>query len=1602
MKRRLLSALLAMAMLLTMAPTVAFAAEGDSGTSNVQISKTASQLDNDDTTNVTLQIGASSKNTGADVVFVLDKSTSNEVKNEALAMLDELMKTSTAKGLEVKVGVVTFNRIANNEGYNMELTSLNEKSYKEIKNIFSKELQSGTNVESGIRAGMAMLDGDTEVLPENKHLVLVTDGITYLWGTEPVKTVYNELNNTAACSVDYNVTDYQKIVKTALISDTQAAGNPAKWMQDHDQNIEALIQQYSVPYTAISVDLNSGTPYISKNNTTYNKYTSIEVASYLAAKAWKEAADKGYELYAFSSENLNYPWASVFFSKLNTIGGRSTLYTDNETGVDGMFDGVENTVLYEIMEGTINDVIGDDFDLTDKEEGITDDTFTLTVGGVEQDATVSDNTVNFGTVGENDEYPYALTYYPNGKDGDTREQFDLAINVPVETAKSLQLAYSLTLVNKSTEAGEYTVPTNEKATLTYASTDGSKGVGTFPVPNVSYTVEAEQPDPEPPVVNWEISKSKTATNLDENYESEVTLSLPSAEETLESDIVFVVDKSSSSRAESTEQGVQMLEDLNSSLSTTNATINVGIIVFDGSAHVMRELSAYDADDIKQKMSAAIPTEESTSGTNMESGLLAAKNMLEADTDVPDNRKHVIVVSDGLTRLFTAEDGVTTQIIFNEQYADGTTYFGDYTTWCLSNGLNDGEYKVPDGKTWLEYYTSTIKPQVEADGDTYVMDFDGDSVKNTLPEKYIKYNDIQNHAQAVDRAFYDAYNAYLNLSSKYQCYAVYTGNSELGLGFMSTLNNNATVDFDSIYDGIYYLLDAGSKVVDVIGEGADKDGIEYDFDFVDHIDNLTLTVGGTTLTSKKLETSLDNATSTYVFGEENGSKDGTTYPFILNYYANGEDGASDECFVWKINVPVSNFAPVQLTYTVKLTDPQSEEGTYGQYDKDGSKNYSGLYTNNSATLYPVDSNGDKGIPEEFAKPTVSYTVGAITVTPADITIYMGGDDGYDAVVGGEDAATGTVTSANSLPRPMFLINAPEDVDPEDLTFTSAEIFSGAGESAIYKAWKLKSAGKTADGETLYYMNAKYAAQGQDEVRVQFTEKDVEDAKPIVSDAFDPAQKNEMFVDYDIELYTNTVTVGNITVTDSEGNSYKLGTLGTGTLRVRAVDDTEDNNNPVTPVAESITAPVKAGEGAVTAPVETTYTLNDTTVEVNAEGVGLLFDGIIDDEAHDRTGALEDKVAEEMGPAASNVTRHHQAQYLDLVDANNGNAWVKASDNVTVYWGYPTGTDKNTKFTLYHFEGLHRDDSSGGSSGFNIGDINAETTKLSEVKINKDDNGISFEVGSGGFSPFVLVWETTNSGGGGGGGGHHDKPEDLNTEDHFAYIIGYPGGTVQPQGDITRAEVATIFFRMLTDEARAENWSQTNNYTDVAPADWYNNAISTLTNMGIISGEPDGSFRPNDPITRAEFTKIAVGFFEEAGNYVEGTFVDVPANAWYADFIDAAVDLGLIEGYPDGTIRPEATITRAEACTIVNRTLGRVPDKDHLLPEEDMVLWPDNSDVNAWYYAQMQEATNSHDYEWTGEGDEQVENWTEKLEDRDWDALETEWSEAGDAPGGEVMD
>ncbi len=238
--------------------------------------------------------------------------------------------------------------------------------------------------------------------------------------------------------------------------------------------------------------------------------------------------------------------------------------------------------------------------------------------------------------------------------------------------------------------------------------------------------------------------------------------------------------------------------------------------------------------------------------------------------------------------------------------------------------------------------------------------------------------------------------------------------------------------------------------------------------------------------------------------------------------------------------------------------------------------------------------------------------------------------------------------------------------------------------------------------------------------------------------------------------------------------------------------------------------------------------------------------------------------------------------------------------------------------------------------------------------------------------------------------------LNKEDHFAYIIGTADGYVLPEANITRAEVATIFFRLLTDESRAQIWSRVNSFPDVSPEDWYNNAVSTMANGGILKGYEDGTFRPMASITRAEFATIAIRFFRDDAA-AEEQFSDVEGH-WGEAYINMAAEKGLIKGYPDSSFRPDEPITRAEAITIINRLLERHPHKDKL--SDGMIVWPDNADDSAWYYAEVQEATNSHAYEM----EDGVERWTELLPVRDWAAFEKEWSTAFSAgnPGDVVSE
>ena len=241
-------------------------------------------------------------------------------------------------------------------------------------------------------------------------------------------------------------------------------------------------------------------------------------------------------------------------------------------------------------------------------------------------------------------------------------------------------------------------------------------------------------------------------------------------------------------------------------------------------------------------------------------------------------------------------------------------------------------------------------------------------------------------------------------------------------------------------------------------------------------------------------------------------------------------------------------------------------------------------------------------------------------------------------------------------------------------------------------------------------------------------------------------------------------------------------------------------------------------------------------------------------------------------------------------------------------------------------------------------------------------------------------------GGSGGGHHNSggtqenpdetpPTTLNDTDHYAYIVGYEDGTIRPNGHITRAEAATVFFRLLTDKARDANLTDRSPYPDVSAGDWYNKAVATLSRMGILSGYEDGSFRPNATVTRAEFAAMAARFDTEA-KPVDTPVTDL-TGCWAADEIAKAYGKGWVNGYGDNTFRPNGPITRAEAVTLINRVLRRLPETDKdLLPDER--TWPDNPET-FWGYLALQEASNSHLYDRKSDG---YETQTKILPPRDW--------------------
>lgn len=834
---------------------------------------------------------------------------------------------------------------------------------------------------------------------------------------------------------------------------------------------------------------------------------------------------------------------------------------------------------------------------------------------------------------------------------------------------------------------------------------------------------------------WQISKSKTATNLDENYQSEVTLSLPAAQEQLESDVVFVLDKSTSAELE--QQVITMLNGLKDQIKNTGAKVNVGVVIFNKEANRILELTELN-DNTMYSIETAIKTQIS-SGTNTHAGLLAGKAMLHEDTDVDANRKYLIFVSDGITYIYNQEPTVTAWSFWADEWRN----FASPDNWKSKYGTNDAP------ADW-DARMSDIGQKVEAQGTTYEYPYGGTVVQSTPQDDWqTKY------AMSIDKALYLTNQVYNEIKAKgYHCYAMKaSANADhpWASGFMDYLADGQSVSFTEIQNDIYYLVGAKSTVDDYMGYVDGQDGYNFDLVINDDRSNLYMTIDtldadGKSIKTEKLE-AISKGSNQYGF-DRNG--DGV-YEYEL-VYTPADNGK--EHFTWKTNVPLTNFERVQLHYTVKLMNPQTTPGTHGEYDADGSKDYDGLYTNNSAIIYPVDSNEQAGTPEAFAKPTVSYKV--------------------DAVL---------------------------------------------------------------DGDT--YLN--------------ITKKFMGSSWP----------SNEKFQ-----------------------------------FEIKAADNSAAN----TPLPEN------------------------TRITIAAPSNG-----------SENSGAF------------GNITYTEPGTYI---------------------------------YTITEVEGNHD----------NI--IYDDHVLTITVTVDKDMNIAVDTDGSRTFTNIRWNDETTP-------GTTDEETPDLNTQDHYSYIVGYPEDyrtgeatdnedlwPVKPQGNITRAEVATIFYRLLTDEARAENWTQSNDFTDVSSDDWFNTPVSTLSAMGILTGYEDGSFQPNAPITRAEFAAIAVRFYEnDSVDYTDGTFSDITGSEWFADAVQAAKEQGIIGGYPDGSFQPNKAITRAEACSIVNRTLDRVPHEDYLLPDTIMRTWPDNQ-KGAWYYADIQEATNGHEYEWVTSDGTNHENWTGDRDEIDWDEVERE--------------
>ena len=718
------------------------------------------------------------------------------------------------------------------------------------------------------------------------------------------------------------------------------------------------------------------------------------------------------------------------------------------------------------------------------------------------------------------------------------------------------------------------------------------------------------------------------------------------------------------------------------------------------------------------------------------------------------------------------------------------------------------------------------------------------------------------------------------------------------------------------------------------------------------------------------------------------------------------------------------------------------------------------------------------------------VNQIVITPADITIYTGGE-GYEGVV---DASNGYGETDHGFPEPGYYITLPtnlnnallEDIQaaggtiPEDgIVDLSQYLVFSYSKDGVTREWALQKydesgASRVSDGRYIYRLMPSDANDGTGDkipVRLAVTENGTENI--IENDSEFTLSIGQLFEEYDMTIYSGDLTQNEIGMEPTEAAELgtEFGTLlanvnvfvDTGTLTVRGTSQ----DDPTTPVQSE--APEDITQITAVESEDAKYFINGSRLEVNDNAAPSL---LVDELAEDGTSleTLKGEAIAENGAITANHT--FDFRYLDLVDANNGNAYLTLGedDSVTIHWPIPESADTSKPIYVVHYDGLDRDFTNLESA------LKDQDTDI--VVYSKDNTDNAYQLTEDGhgnlvfttstFSPFALVYETKDSstdpgtdpdpgdgddedddhdrpGTGGGsessdytlyyhsnfgddktfyqsddertmevrdyedmsrlpdregyefvgwnteedGSGDDYAPGDefrmterrahlyamwervlpdpddtgvsrwLNTDDHGAYLSGYPDNTFGPDRSMTRAEVAQMFYALLLDK----DVPITVTFSDVPADAWYAEAVNTLASLGMVEGYADGTFRPDNTITRAEFVTIAVGFadLEIDG---EARFTDVARNAWYYPYIADACAYGWIGGYPDGSFRPDNTITRAEVTVIVNNMLGRAADERYVDRHEDELRQFGDLTEAHWAWYPIAEAVNSHDY--TGSG------------------------------------